>query len=213
MSSRAPTSTSSIAGKLLVIAWWSIVLGIGIELGLLALAAGFGTFRTLTPFVADLVQKISWSSIVCLGLGVGTASAKHRVPAMGLAGLICAPAAFVVARALHKAAAEVLTIASGTPGGPSPMLLAVVKAIEYACFGALLGWVGSRRWGGLAAHVAAGTAISVTFGVAIIVLTVANTAIPMPHATLVARAFQELVFPVGCALVLFAAERLGSSPR
>ncbi len=55
----------------LKVAWLSICLGIGMEILLLIAAAGFGAFSAVKVIVVDLVQKISWSFIVCTGLALG----------------------------------------------------------------------------------------------------------------------------------------------
>ncbi len=41
---------------------------------LLLLATGLGKAPALKPVVADLVQKVSWSALVCVGIAVGTAA-------------------------------------------------------------------------------------------------------------------------------------------
>ena len=45
-------------------AWLAVLLGVGIEGMLLAIAAGSGPLASLKPFVADLMQKVSWSVVV-----------------------------------------------------------------------------------------------------------------------------------------------------
>ena len=61
------------------VAWLSIGLGIALEVLLLVLAAYTGTGgATPKPFLADLVQKVSWSFIVCVGLAFGTTAGKAR---------------------------------------------------------------------------------------------------------------------------------------
>jgi hypothetical protein len=87
--------------------------------------------------------------------------------------------------------------------------VALIKAAEYACLGLLVGWVGRRKQGGAWAHVTAGLAVGLLFGGAILVLTVRGAPKPLPPLALASRALNEIVFPAGCALVLFAAEALG----
>lgn len=198
---------------LLHVAWLAILLGIVLEAVLLLLATGFGTFRSAKPFAADLAQKISWSVIVCVGLAIGAAASKAREVMMGLLGLLAAPLAFYIARSLHKGAMQALSLTGDGSAGPSPLLLAVVKGAEYGCFGAVLGWIQKQSWGGALAHVGMGLAVGVVFGGAILVLILQAAPTPPPPAALIARGVNEVLFPVGCSLILFAAEVLGKKAR
>jgi hypothetical protein len=188
------------------VAWLSIGLGLALEILLLVLAAFTDTAgASPKPFVADLAQKISWSFIVCVGLAFGSTAAtsdRVREGVMGLLGLVSAPAGFAIARAVHKAAKDALG-ASGLAGaGASPLLIAGLKGVEYAVFGALLAWVGKRSLG-LGSHLGAGLAIGLTFGAAIVAVTVQAAAAPPTSADLIAKGINEVMFPVGCALVLY----------
>jgi len=189
-------------------AWLAILLGLGFEVALLAISV-YGGSGTGT-FVADLVKSVSWSVFVCVGLAIGTAIANARVPLMGLLGLLAAPLAFEVSRVLHKGTVEALALSGGTDTpGTATFLLAVVKGVEYGCLGLLVGWVGGRAWGGAAAHVAAGLAVGAVFGGLILGLTFVPGPGTFSAADLLARGVNELLFPVGCALVLFSAKSLG----
>lgn len=77
--------------KVLRVAWWSILLGLGMELLLLLAAAGMGAVPGIKPIVADLVQKVSWSFIVCVGLAMGSGMTKNQGVMTGVAGAIAAP--------------------------------------------------------------------------------------------------------------------------
>ncbi len=196
-----------MVAKLLKVAWWAILLGLGMELILVAVAAGAGKMPALKPVVADLVQKVSWSFIVCMGLAVGTAAAKSRGTVMGLAGLAAAPVAFHVARMLHKSAVQTLAIAGPASSAPSVATLALIKAVEYAWLGAAIAWL-SKRGSGVNAHLILGLVTGAACATVIMGLGAASGA-QMPVVALVTRTVNELLFPAGCALVLFAAERLG----
>ncbi|MBA3474209.1 MAG: hypothetical protein H0T57_13450 [Rubrobacter sp.] len=209
------TSIASVSPRLgatlLRVAWLSILLGFVMEALKLTSAAGFGTFTGLDlTVVADLVGQISWSTIVCVGLAIGTAVSKFRASLMGFLGLLAAPLAFGVSRSLHQGAAQSLAIWETASGpGPSLYILAVLKAVEYACLGAALGWIGSRHWGGVLAHVAVGLVVGIFFGGAIVAATYWTSPESPGAAALIVRGFNELVFPVGCSLVLFSAQALG----
>lgn len=205
----ATPAASNLAGTLLRVAWLSILLGFAMEALLLLLVMGFGKLPGLRAIIADLVQKVSWSVFVCVGVAVGTAVSKAREAMMGLCGFLAAPLAFNIARFLHKSAAHALAVVGPAAGGPSPVLLGLLKGIEYASLGAAVGWVGRRPWGGAAAHVAVGLAAGVIFGGTILALMVWAAPEPLPPVGLLARGVNEVLFPIGCSIVLFAADVLG----
>ena len=207
----SPTSPD-LGRTLLRVAWLAIALGLAMEALLLLLGSSFGELLGVKSIVADLAKNLSWSLLVCSGLAVGTAASQARAPAMGLMGLLAAPIAFEVSRVVHKGTLEALDI-SGS-GDTSPVLVVVIKGFEYGCLGLAVGWLGRRPWGGAAAHAAAGLAVGLVFGGAIVVLTVPSGA-QMSVADLVSRGVNEVLFPLGCSLVLYASVNLGErmTPR
>jgi hypothetical protein len=204
----APEASSGLGATLLRAAWLAILLGLLMEVLLLALGGALGDVLGLKPLVADLVRSVSWSVFVCVGLAVGTAVAKARVPLMGFLGLFSAPVAFEISRVLHKGTLEALAVSGSAAGGLDPLLLALIKGLEYGCLGIGIGWVSQRRWGGAAAHVAVGLLVGLIFGG--LELSFAMRATPPPAAAdLFAGGINDVLFPVGCALVLFSAGVLG----
>ena len=200
-----PTSPD-LGRTLLRVAWLAIALGLAMEALLLLLGSSFGELLGVKSIVADLAKNLSWSLFVCTGLAVGTAASQARAPAMGLMGLLAAPVAFEVSRVVHKGTLEALDI-SGS-GDTSPVLVAVIKGFEYGCLGLAVGWLGRRPWGGAAAHAAAGLTVGLVFGGAIVALTVPSGA-QLSDADVVSRGVNEVLFPLGCSLVLYASVNLG----
>lgn len=199
-------SVPGAGATILRVAWLAVLLGLGMEALLVLVVLGLGSFPGAGATVADLVKQVSWSVFVCVGLAIGTAVSNLRVPLMGILGLLAAPAAFAVARALHQSAAQALAV-SGTVSSSdvSLVVIALLKGLEYGCLGLIIGWVGQRVWGGAFAHIAAGLAIGAVFGGAIVSLTYAAAPDPLPAAQVVSQGVNEVLFPVGCALVLFVA--------
>src|SRR4028118_604760 len=151
----SPTPSDAGGGlgsRLFRVAWLAILLGFAMEALLLLFTAGFGIFPGLKPVAADLVRQVSWSTIVCVGLALGTAVSKARAPLMGVLGLLAAPVAFTVSRSVHQGAVKTLEIAGSGGDAPPVLLLAVLKAVEYACLGLAIGWIGRRGGGGVRAH-------------------------------------------------------------
>ena len=206
----APEQASSFGATLLRVAWLAILLGLAIEVLMLVLGGAFGNVLGIGPVIADLVRNVTWSVFVCVGLAVGTAVVKARVPVMGLTGLISAPLAFQASRVMHKGTLEALA-ATGTiaSSGTSTFLVALIKGIEYGCLGMIIGWVGTRPWGGAMAHIAAGLAIGLVFGGSLLTIAYVSAPEPLTTADMVSRGVNEILFPVGCSLVLFSAAALG----
>lgn len=198
----------NFGAMLLRVAWLAILLGLGMEVLLLVLGGAVGDLLGVGPIVADFVRNITWSVFVCVGLAVGTAVAKARVPLMGFLGLFSAPLAFEASRVFPKGTLEALAVS--VPGGEavSPVMIAVVKGIEDGCLGLGVGWISQRPWGGAAAHAAVGLLVGLVFGSVRIAL--ASTVAPLPPVPdLLVEGVNEVLFPVGCALVLFSANTLG----
>src|SRR2546425_1571632 len=191
---------------LLHVGWLAVLLGLVMEVILVALAAGFGTLKGANPILADVVQKVSWSVVVCVGLAVGTTAKKVRGPLMGLAGLLAAPLAFMVARSLHEGAMRALEVAVAAGPGPSLLLIGLLKGLQYGSFGLTLDWVAKKPWGGLAAHLATGLAAGIVFGSLLLVLSIQAAPQTPPLPALVSRAANEFLFPVGCAFVIYVSK-------
>jgi hypothetical protein len=204
----AASGTNALVRKVLRVAWLSICLGLALEVLLLVLAAFTGTAGdTPKPFISDLAQKVSWSFVVCVGLAFGSTASKAREGIMGALGLLAAPAGFTAARAAHKAFNGALGVAGKAMAPSLVLLVGGLKGAQYALFGVVLGWITKRAFG-LKAHVAAGLAFGLTFGIAIVATTVRASVAPVPRVDIVARGINEVLFPVGCALVLYASGAL-----
>jgi hypothetical protein len=204
----AAPARRTIIATLLHAAWLAVGLGLSIEVLLVVVAAGFGSLRDFSPFLADLVQKITWAELVCVGVAIGTAAAKARPAVMGILGLFSAPLGFYAARAAHKSATHALGVAGPAAGGVSPVTIAMIRAVEYACLGAAQGWLSERTAGRFRTYVYVGIAAGVVFGGFVLILTIV-TSPQMPSVqAILARAVNEIVFPVGCSMVVYAAQAL-----
>jgi hypothetical protein len=212
----AAASTESSEGSGLVkvlvrVAWLAILLGMVMEILILLPQAGLGVFPGLEAVFKDLAGKVTWSTLVCAGLAAGTAASRARTPLMGIFGFLVAPLAFHLSRALQQGVAKTVEeVAAGVSFGSQPLLvLALLKAIEYGCLGVIIGWIGGRPWGGALAHAAVGLAVGILFGSAIVSFTYWTAPEPLTTADLFSRSINEVLFPVGCSLVLYTATAFG----
>ena len=205
-SSVTQSQTQNLSDTLLRVAWLSILLGLAIEVILLVIATGAGKLPGIQSIAADLTQKISWSMIICVGLAFGKAASKGQPSWMALAGLVSAPIAFNVARTLHKSVSFALKAAEPGAGAGFPFLIAGVKGLEYAALGMLLGWVGKRANAGVSAYAGVGLLVGIVFG-GLIVGLLAPAEFDVIKA--LPQLINEVLFPLGCSLALFAADAIG----
>jgi hypothetical protein len=198
------STTTSLTRTTLQASWYAIGLGLlfeTLQLGVLKL--GGAGVPAGAAILADTVQKVSWSYIVCVALAIGTAATRGNPVVTGGLGLIAAPAAFGAARALHKSVAQALSVGVAS-GGPNPWLMAGIKAVEYAVFGFVIVRLIRRREPRLAPYIRTGLVIGVLFGALLVGLM--DRAAPPPGLSaplLVVRSLNEMLFPAGCAVVLW----------
>jgi hypothetical protein len=207
---RRPTAAAPPGpwATLLRVAWLAIVLGLLLQLALLLVAVGFGTAPSPGPLLAETLKTVSWSLLICVGVALGRVAAKGQAPLEGLTGLLAAPLALTAANTVQKGVAEAVG-AAGVPAGPAPLwVLAAIKAAEYGALGLALNWVGWRAWGSAVWHLAVGLLAGVVFGGLFLTVMVQSALTPLATSALLARGVNELLFPVGCALVVFIAEIL-----
>jgi hypothetical protein len=193
---------------LLRVAWLAILLGLLLQLALLLVGAGFGTATSPRPLLAETCRTVCWSLLVCVGVALGRVAAKGHLPLEGITGLLAAPLALTAANTLQKGVAEALN-AAGTPAGPAPLWVLMIKAAEYACLGLTLGWLGRRAYGNALGYAMAGLVMGLVFGGAFLALVVQSAPTPLSMPSILAKGVNELLFPVGCALVVFIADVLG----
>jgi hypothetical protein len=192
---------------LLRVAWLAIALGLLLQLAMLLVAAGFGAAAGSRALLAETLRTVSWSLLVCVGVALGRVAAKGRLPLEGITGLLAAPLALTAANTVQKGVAEAVN-AAGVPAGPAPLWVLAIKAAEYGCLGLALNWVGQRAWHSALGHLAVGLLVGVVFGGLFLTVVVQSAPTPQSTPALLAKGLNELLFPVGCALVVFIAEVL-----
>jgi hypothetical protein len=181
------------------VAWMAVVLGIVGQLILLALKAAGPT----REWAAELAGKISWAVIVCTALAVVRALSNAAQGAMGLAGLLGAPLATATARVVQKSTASALDLVDAAT--KFPFVLVGIRALEYAVLGLLIARLARCANVGIWHYVRRGLLVGVIFG-SVVAVVKGNAG----AALLTALAVDELLFPIGCSIALFASERVGS---
>jgi len=194
------------------VAGWSVALGIALELAQLALFAFQDRLPDAARALAETAGKVTWSFVVCVSISCGLAAGKARPRAMALLGLLSAPAGFAIARSVHKSVGSALSVAPGAAEALSPFLLAGIKAVEYGVFGLVVARLSARPSISLAHHLRAGLLIGVVASAVLSAL--ALRAQPaMTAGVLAGRAVAEVLFPVGCAALIYVTERASRLAR
>lgn len=207
-----PAPTPSIAAdlpsqdlipRLLRVAWMGILLGLIIEVILLLVLGLAGKLPSVLAIVADTVQKVTWSTLVCAALAAAQTLGKVRTLGMAAAGLIGAPIALLLARSAHKAVTAALG-AEPAAQSATPWMLAGIKGVEYAVLGLLLLWL-AKRSRGLRAHAVTGAAVGLVF---VCLLTWLMPVQGLQPSLM--RAINEVLHPMGCALVIYFGAQFGA---
>lgn len=201
--------SQNISQVVIKVAWMAVLLGLLMEVIVLVIQAGFGKSPDIKVIIGDTVQKISWSTFVCVGVAVGITAGKMKPWVSGIAGFIAAPLSFNAAKALHKSMNEALSISAPTAGAVSPVMMASIKALEYGVLGFLLTVLASRKNFNLRTCILTGLAVGIIFGGTVLSLMITKTPTPLPTVTLLIRGVNEILFPVGCSLVVYAANIFG----
>ncbi len=174
-------------------AWLAIGIALVVETLLVLLRQRASTAAAFS----DFASKVSWSVVVCAALAVARSAGSGL---MGIVGLFASPIALTLAKVVHKSAHQVLGLPPTTAIPPWGIL--VVKALEYAVLGFIVEKM-LRAGRGMKAHTGAGLAVGAVFGG-----TVIGMQAPADALAAAAAGVNEVIFPVGCSLTLYAADRV-----
>jgi hypothetical protein len=198
VSQSAAARSTDLRRTLTRVAWWSILLGLLMEALLLIIR--LDKLPQLQP-VGEGLGKVTWSLVVCLGLGIGKVLSEDKPFWVGLAGLVGAPAAFTAAQAVQRTVTEIMSSVAAAPISRTLVAIGALRGVEYLCLGALLAVLAQRK-SRPALYLAAGLAIGVVYGGIVLLLTPGAAG---SVAGLLGWAVNELLFPMGCAAVLYGA--------
>lgn len=201
----------ALARRIARVAWWSILLGLVLEAAVLTIQSLGARTPPAATIAADTAQKLTWSVFVCAALAIANSAAKAvRALACGATGLLCAPAAFIVAKSSHKAVHTALDgSAAALIAAPSPWVLAGIKAAEFAVLGYLAGRMTARGDARLKHFALTGAGIGAVFGAIFVGYVRAASEPTPPTVAAFAGMANEILYPAGCAMVLYASDALG----
>ena len=189
-----------IKAALLGVGGLSLLLGLALEALIFVLDPAEASVR-------DLVSSVVRSLVICTALALAINAWEARAQTVGLAGLLAAPAAFYIARFLVNVTAQILEITGDSGPAPvPPMLLAALKGLEYGCIGLAIGWLEQRSRTGPLRFALVGLVAGAVFGGIILTLTSRGD---LSSTNLIPWGVNELLFPTGCTLIIFASKMLG----
>ena len=214
MSDSVPASsevhTADRVRVILNVAWLAILLGIGVQLLVFVVRLAVGSELVAEVLLSNLAQGVTWGVIVCVGVAIGVTVERSRALLGGLLGAISGPLGWGLAKSAQRTVQALL----GTAVDQFTeffFLLVAVKGIEYLLLGTAVGRLGDRPHATWRDYALPGLLVGIVFSAAVCALTVwhANaTGKAMPVAALLGLAVSEFVFPIGCALVIYAPVRL-----
>jgi hypothetical protein len=191
---------------ILHVAWLAVLLGVGIEITVVVARLALGTTVPWATFVAELAQQVSWAFVVCIGVAIGTMAASARALVSGLLGLISGPLGWGFAKAVQRVVQAMLGTAPDQIGSFF-YLVCAIKGVEYLILGAALGHLSEKQTHDWRPYAGLGACLGLAAAAVMIALNLWHGT-PMNSAKLVGLALSEFLFPIGCALVIFAPLRI-----
>ncbi len=198
-----------VAAVLARAAWLAILLGLSVQILVLAAKIVAGGQSNRLQLIVDVASGVTWSALVCSGVAIGTVLSRHRAAMMGLLGLVSAPVAWAAAKGVQRGVQSMLGVPVETIG-PLVYQVGAAKTLEYALLGILLGRLVRTPSSTLARHMLTGLLVGLVFGSLILMLNhvhASSTGGGLPAVRIVAICVNELLFPIGCATVIYFVAR------
>lgn len=178
----------------------SLALGAIIQLAVFGIAALAESLAGARPSIATVLAFLGWSSMACVVITYARVALRAGTRGMAAAGAGAGMLGVVASLAITWAIAAAMA-APPAVGAAGVLVSGAWKAVEYGALGAVVVAMGRRRQGVLA-HAAVGLVWGIVFGGAF--LAVVHVLIsPLGTAALASRATTELLFPIGCAVLLW----------
>lgn len=206
---------SALVRRIAFIALASIALGFAIQGLILAAKLWGGVMPATSTLIADVTQGITWSLLVCVGVGIVTSVSKARPLLAGALSLIVAPLAVALAKFSQKVMAGLVSAAE-QEAMLSLSAMSSLKAVEYGVLGWLLARLVQTSEIRASRYFGTGALVGLVFGGAIAWIAyqagLGKGLAPGP-VQIVASLINEVLFPVGCAGVVYAGQLVGRSAR
>ena len=201
--------------RIAFLALLSILLGFAIQGLILFAKLSGGAMPATSTIVADLTQGITWSLFVCVGVGIVTSISKARPFVAGLVAMLVAPLAVAIAKSSQKVMSGLVSAAE-QEAVLSLSAISSLKAIEYGILGWLLARLVQKSEIRASRYFGTGTLVGVVFGglIAWFAYQAGLAKGLQPGAVQIAASLiNEVLFPIGCAGVIYAGQLVGRSAR
>lgn len=208
---RDRASAANSLHRIARIAVLSILLGLLVQSAILALVLWGGGERGAA--LASAAGGVAWAVLVCLGVGAATVLARGRALLSGVVSVAVAPASLAMAKGAQKMIGGWLGAAQVEPV-LSLGTVSLLRGIEYGLLGWLLGRIVASGQERALPYVRAGALVGGLFGGAITLLTwwaAMSSGAPLSPVGLAATVVNEMVLPLGCALVILVGLEVGRS--
>jgi len=205
----------ALARRIAFVALLSIVLGFAIQGLILFAKLSGGTMPATSTIVADLTQGITWSLFVCVGVGIVTSISKAKPLIAGLVAMLVAPLAVAIAKSSQKIMSGLLSAAEQEPV-LSLSTVGALKAVEYGVLGWLLARLVQRSEIRSSRYLGAGGAVGIVIGGVIAWVGYQSAlakGLQPGTVQILASLINEVLFPVGCAGIIYAGQFVGRSTR
>lgn len=208
-------SADSLIRRIAFIALASIVLGFAIQGLILAAKLSGGVFPATSTIISDMTNGITWSLLICVGVGIITAVSKARPVIAGLLALIVAPLAVALAKSSQKIMAGLVSAAE-QEAMLSLSAISSLRAVEYGVLGWLLARLVQKSEIRASRYFSAGGAVGLIFGTTIAWFAYQagiSKGLYPSAVQIVSSVINEVIFPLGCAGVIYAGQLVGRSAR
>lgn len=206
-----PIDNSAALRVLATIALLAVVLGLAIQLLIVVVRVLAGGPMPQLATVADVAGGVTWSFVVCTGVGIGVSVMRARAQIVGLLGLVFAPIAVAAAKGSQRLVAAMLELAE-QQALLSLGSVSLIRALQYAVLGFLVGTLAWRGEARLSRYLAAWLGVGLVLGGSAVAwqIWLANSlGTPLPPARIAVAAVNDMLFPVGCALVIYCGQLVG----
>jgi len=199
-------------GTIARVVLFSIILGISLQLITLAAKMIGGADFPGIRLLLDFLGSITWAVLVCVGIGLGTIVMRSGVAMAGILGAVFAPIGFVAAKSVQKSVGLLLGLPSESLTS-TVIILGIIKALEYGFLGAMLAMMMKREYQQLKSYMMLGLGTGVVFGSMLVNASIRiadSSGTPLTSAQIAGQTVNEVLFPVGCAIVIYVIQFMGN---
>jgi hypothetical protein len=206
---------SALVRRIAYLALLSITLGFAIQGLILAAKLWGGTMPMTSTVIADVTNGVTWSLLVCVGVGIVTSVSKARPLVAGLVSLLVAPLAVAAAKFSQKVMGGLVSAAE-QEAMLSLSAISSLRAVEYGVLGWMLARLVQKSEIRASRYFGTGALIGLVFGGAIAWIGYQaglSKGLQPGTVQIVASLINEVLFPVGCSAVIYAGQLVGRSAR